>query len=53
MRLPQRHYSLHGSDATRWAVTAHRSDGPAHAANNTAESLILLRAAYMMMAALH
>lgn len=52
-RLPQRPYPLHGSDATRWAVTAHRSDGPADASNNTGESLILLRAAYMMMPALH
>ncbi|MDT4837188.1 hypothetical protein FQZ97_709120 [compost metagenome] len=42
-----------GSNAMRWAVTARRSDGPAHAANNMGESLILLRAAYMMMAALH
>jgi hypothetical protein len=52
-RLPQCPYLLHGSDAMRWAVTARRSDGPAHAANNMGESQILLRAAYMMMAALH
>ncbi|MDT4796819.1 hypothetical protein FQZ97_294120 [compost metagenome] len=38
-----------GSNVMRWAVTAHRSDGPAHAANNMGESLILLRAAYMMI----
>lgn len=52
-RLPQRPHPLHGSDAMRWAVTARRSDGPAHAANNMGESQTLLRAAYMMMPALH
>lgn len=34
-RLPQRPYLPRGSDATRWAVTASRSDGPTHAPNNT------------------
>ena len=52
-RLPQRPDPLHGSDAMRWAVTARRSDGPAHGANNMGESQILLRVAYMMMPALH
>lgn len=39
--------------AAKWAVTASRSDGPAHASNNAGEYQILLRAADMMMAALH
>ncbi|WP_256959036.1 MULTISPECIES: hypothetical protein [Pseudomonas] len=34
-------------------VTAHRSDDPRNTANNAGESQFLLRAAYMMMAALN
>ena len=39
--------------AAKRVVTASRSDDPAHASNNTGESQFLLRAADMMMAALH
>lgn len=39
--------------AAKRVVTAHRSDDPRNAANNAGESQFLLRAAYMMMAALH
>jgi len=39
--------------AAKWAVTARRSDDPAHASNNAGECRILLRAADMMMPALH
>ena len=35
------------------AVTARRSDDPRNTANNAGESQFLLRAAYMMMSALH
>ena len=34
-------------------VTALRSDDPRHTTNNAGKSQFLLRAAYMMMAALH
>ena len=39
--------------AAKRVVTASRSDDPAHASNNAGECRILLRAADMMMAALH
>jgi hypothetical protein len=34
-------------------ITARRSDDPRNTANNTGENQFLLRAAYMMMPALH
>lgn len=51
--LTQRLLPQHGTDAATWAVTARRSDGPTHPSNNTGDSQIRLRAADMMMAALH
>ncbi len=51
--LPQRLLPWHDTDATTWAVTARRSDGPTHASNNTGERYFILPAAYMMMAVLH
>ncbi|GAB1833536.1 hypothetical protein MyNCGM121_03030 [Achromobacter xylosoxidans] len=39
--------------AAKRVVTARRSDDPAHASNNAGENQFLLRAAYMMMPALH
>lgn len=39
--------------AAKRVVTARRSDDPRNTANNAGESQFLLRAAYMMMAALN
>jgi len=39
--------------AAKRVVTARRSDDPRNTANNAGESQFLLRAAYMMMSALH
>ena len=39
--------------AAKRGVTARRSDAPRNTANNAGESQFLLRAAYMMMSALH
>ncbi|MBN0749347.1 hypothetical protein JTM00_35385, partial [Pseudomonas aeruginosa] len=39
--------------AAKRVVTALRSDEPRHTPNNAGKSQFLLRAAYMMMAALH
>ncbi len=39
--------------AAKRGVTARRSDAPPNTANNAGESQFLLRAAYMMMSALH
>ncbi|SCY86877.1 Uncharacterised protein [Acinetobacter baumannii] len=39
--------------AAKRVVTALRSDDPRHTTNNAGKSQFLLRAAYMMMAALH
>lgn len=50
--LLQRPYLPRGSDATRWAVTASRSDGPTTTPNNTGKRNIQFCAAYMMMVAL-
>jgi hypothetical protein len=39
--------------AAKRVVTARRSDDPRHTANNAGKSQFLLRAAHMMMSALH
>ena len=39
--------------ATKRGITARRSDALRNTANNAGESQFLLRAAYMMMSALH
>ena len=42
-----------GHAAAKRVVTALRSDDPRHTTNNAGKSQFLLRAAYMMMAALN